>query len=220
MPDPFRQPFDPLFNYASVSGELESLAPELTALADLVAYGTHLLPRLLASGQASFCKRVVLTELGRDALASADGLSVLSRVGAVGAAELQLRALFENSAYAQWILSGDREERARAYHSAQHRQALRWVDGAGTALEAIAAEIGRSEDYARVFDGKNGRTAPRPEMEPLRDLGNFPALLRSTMDLLLGLFRVLIEEYGPRELARFESDRVTYWSPPYPGRND
>lgn len=220
MPDPFRQPFAPLFNYASVSGELETLGPDLTALGDLVSYGTHLLPKLLSGVETSLSARVVLSDLGRDALAAADGLSILSRVGALSSAELQLRALFESSAYVQWILSGDREQRAESYRAARLQRQARWIDGAGAALEGIAWEIGRGDEYARIFEGSGGTGDLPSAMEPLRDLGNFPAVLRSTMDLLLNLFRLLIEEYDPRQLSRFESERLTHWSPPYPGRND
>jgi hypothetical protein len=219
MPDPFRQPFAPLFNYAGVSGELETLGPELTALGDLVSYGTHLLPKLLPCGETALSARVVLIDLGRDALAAADGLSILSRVGALSTAQLQLRALFESSAYVQWILSGEREKRAESYRSARLQRQVRWVDGAGTVLEGIAREIGRDDEYARIFEGSTGTRDTPSAMEPLRDMGSLPAVLQSTMDMLLNLFRLLIEEYDPGKLSRFESERATYWSPPYPGRS-
>ncbi len=216
MPDPFRQPFDPLFNYASVSRELEAFAPQLTALGDLVAYGTHLVPRLLKGGEASPARQIVLAQLGRDALSAADGLVVLSRVGAVDAARLQLRALFESCAYTRWILAGDREERAEACDQARRGRELRWVDGAGAALEAIADSIGWGDQYAAIFNGRNGRVASGGEIEPLRDLSKFPIVLQVTMDLLLAHFQRLIEEYNANEMARFASQRATFWTPPFP----
>src|SRR5690242_21813528 len=73
-------------------------------LADLVDYGTHLIPRCLASSKHELADLVALAILLKQAVGMLDGAQILFQEGAVQPSTLQLRALFEVSVYLDWLL--------------------------------------------------------------------------------------------------------------------
>src|SRR6188508_643668 len=94
----------------------------VAVLAEMVDYGTHLIPRCWASSDKRLTDVVLLPVLTKQAVGLLDAAQVLLSAGAVNPATLQLRALFEISVYVRWIVRRDTDRRARAYYVANLRR--------------------------------------------------------------------------------------------------
>jgi hypothetical protein len=70
----------------------------------------------MADSKRSLADAVILATLSRQVVSMLDGIEVLLSNGAVYAANLQLRALFEASVYIDWILDSDTERKAAYYY--------------------------------------------------------------------------------------------------------
>src|SRR6185437_6304055 len=105
--------FKQLLDRQKVLGDIkEHLTPWLGLIRDVVNYGSNLIPRCVMSSDRKLKDAVVLTIVLRQAVAMLDGTEVLLSNGAVHAANLQLRALFEAAVYLEWMLAGDTEQKA------------------------------------------------------------------------------------------------------------
>jgi hypothetical protein len=105
----------------------EHFSKSVAVLAEMVDYGTHLIPRCWASSEKRLTDVVLLQVLTKQAIGFLDAAQVLLTSGAVNPATLQLRALFEVSVYVSWILRRDTDRRARAYYVANLRRRLEWA---------------------------------------------------------------------------------------------
>jgi hypothetical protein len=85
-------------------------------LRDLANYGSHLIPRSYSSSEKALGDVVLIGTLLRQLVAMIDAIEILLRRSAVHAATLQLRAMFEASVYIDWMLAGDRENKAAYYY--------------------------------------------------------------------------------------------------------
>jgi Family of unknown function (DUF5677) len=94
----------------------EQLKPWTNLLRDLASYGSHLVPRAFSSSGKTLGDAVVIGILLRQLVAMIDAIEILLCRSAVHAAALQLRAMFEASVYIDWILAGDRENKAAYYY--------------------------------------------------------------------------------------------------------
>jgi hypothetical protein len=109
--------FDKLLQREQVLSDVEqNLKPWINLMRDLVNYGTNLIPRCFGSSPRSLADAVVLGILLRQFVAMLDGAEVLLSNGAVHAAKLQMRALFESTVYIHWILLGDAEKKCDYYY--------------------------------------------------------------------------------------------------------
>jgi hypothetical protein len=99
----------------------------VAVLVEMVDYGTHLIPRCLASSSKRLTDVVLLPVLTKQAVEFLDAAQVLLASGCVNPAALQLRALFEVSVYIAWIVRRDTDRRARAYYVANLRRRLDWA---------------------------------------------------------------------------------------------
>lgn len=100
---------------------------QLKVLTEVTNYGTNLIPRSFTSSDKSLKAVIVIGTLLRQVVAMLDAIEVLTRNGAVYAAGLQARTLFEASAYLEWILKQDSETRAYYYHVHNLRRDRRWA---------------------------------------------------------------------------------------------
>lgn len=154
MTDQYDTPNPALLNSSEVSEHLQPFESALVALDGLVAYGTHLVPRLLPSEEPTFSQLAVLGVLGRQALCMADGLTLLLRAGAVHAARLQVRSLFEASVYMQWIDTDESDRRARTFYVWNLRRQLHWLERAtpnSDARRALESDITSSGLNTSIF---------------------------------------------------------------------
>jgi hypothetical protein len=94
----------------------EQLKPWTNLLRDLANYGSHLIPRAFSSSGKTLGDAVVIGILLRQLVAMIDAIEILLCRSAVHAATLQLRAMFEASVYIDWMLAGDRENKAAYYY--------------------------------------------------------------------------------------------------------
>jgi hypothetical protein len=95
-------PFRPLLDREKVIEDVKNaFSKQINALEDLVNYGTNLVPRCYGSSDKGLGAVVVLAILLRQVIAMLDAVEILSSDGAVYAAGLQARAVFEASAYAE-----------------------------------------------------------------------------------------------------------------------
>jgi len=121
-------PFRPLLDREKVIEDVKNaFSKQINALEDLVNYGTNLVPRCYGSSDKGLGAVVVLAILLRQVIAMLDAVEILSSNGAVYAAGLQARALFEASAYAEWILAADTEKKATYYYVHNLRRQRWWA---------------------------------------------------------------------------------------------
>lgn len=99
----------------------------VAVLADIVDYGTHLIPRCWQLSSKRLTDVVLLPVLTKQAVGFLDAGQVLLASGCVNTAALQLRALFEVSVYIAWIVRRETDRRARAYYVANLRRRLDWA---------------------------------------------------------------------------------------------
>ena len=94
----------------------EQLKTWTNLLRDLANYGSHLIPRAYSSSGKTLADAVLMGILLRQLVAMIDAIEILLCRSAVHAATLQLRAMFEASVYIDWMLAGDRENKAAYYY--------------------------------------------------------------------------------------------------------
>ncbi len=120
--------FKALLERDKVAADIKKhLSPWLELLRDLTNYGSNLIPRCYASSDRGLRDVVVLAILLRQAVAMLDGAETLLSSGAVHAAHLQMRALFEASVYIDWILLSDSERKAAYYYVHNLRRKCLWA---------------------------------------------------------------------------------------------
>jgi hypothetical protein len=85
-------------------------------LRDLANYGSNLIPRAFSSSGKMLGDAVLIGILLRQLVAMIDAIEILLCRSAVHAATLQLRAMFEAAVYIEWMLAGDRENKAAHYY--------------------------------------------------------------------------------------------------------
>jgi hypothetical protein len=94
----------------------DQLKPWTNLLRDLANYGSNLIPRAYSSSGKTLGDAVAIGILLRQLVAMIDAIEILLCRSAVHAAALQLRAMFEASVYIEWMLAGDRENKATYYY--------------------------------------------------------------------------------------------------------
>ncbi len=120
--------FKPLIDRErSLADVKEHMGPWIDLIRDVVNYGSNLIPRCFSSSKRNWADLVVIAILLRQVVAMLDGAEVLLSAGAVHAAILQMRALFEASVYIEWILKGDPEKRAIYYYAHNLRRKRHWA---------------------------------------------------------------------------------------------
>lgn len=106
----------------------EHLQPWLRLIRDITSYGTHLIPRCMSDSNRNLADAVILATLLRQVVAMLDGIEILLSNGAVYAAHLQMRALFEASVYMDWIVESDTDRKAAYYYVHNLRRMRVWAD--------------------------------------------------------------------------------------------
>jgi hypothetical protein len=94
----------------------EQLKPWTNLLRDLANYGSNLIARAYTSSDRTLGDAVMIGILLKQLVAMIDAIEILLCRGAVHAATLQLRAMFETSVYIEWMLAGDRENKTAYYY--------------------------------------------------------------------------------------------------------
>jgi hypothetical protein len=137
------------------------LAPWLKLVADMVNYGSALIPRTFGSSEKTLGDAVVIGVLLRQVVAMFDALEVLMSNGAVHASNVQLRAMFEASVYIQWILAGEKDKKARYYYVFNLLRKRMWAlrvqpeSQEGKAFRAVMAKAGLPVDESLGSVGKS-----------------------------------------------------------------
>jgi len=123
----------------------EHLHPWTDLVNDITNYGTNLIPRCFESSDRKLKDVMLLAVLLRQVVAMIDGVDILLSNGAVHAANLQMRALFEASVYIDWILLGDSEKKAIYYYVHNLRRKRLW---------AMRTQLGtqQSKDFAAMLN--------------------------------------------------------------------
>jgi hypothetical protein len=139
----------------------EQLKPWTNLLQNLANYGSHLIPRAYSSSGKTLGDAVLIDVLLRQLVAMIDAIEILLCRSAVHAATLQLRAMFEASVYIDWMLAGDRENKAAYYYVHNLLRLRRWAMRvqSGTAessgFEDIMNKAGLPVDETLGNEGKN-----------------------------------------------------------------
>ena len=113
-------PEDPHKGLLDDKGATELVSDQLSTwtnlLRDLANYGSNLIPRAFTSSGKELGDAILIGTLLRQVVAMVDAIEILLCRSAVHAATLQLRAMFEASVYIDWILAGERENKAAHYY--------------------------------------------------------------------------------------------------------
>jgi len=121
--------FKPLLDPQRVTADIKQhLLPWTDLIRDITNYGSNLIPRCFGSSGRSLKDAVVIGILLRQLVSMLDSVAILLSNGAVHAAHLQLRALFEASVYIDWILEGDSEKKAVYYYVHNLRRKRLWAN--------------------------------------------------------------------------------------------
>jgi hypothetical protein len=110
------QPCLPILNRDNAAEIADQLKPWLKLLEDMVNYGTALIPRTFGSGEKNLGDAIVIGVLLRQIVAMFDGLQLLMANVAVHASYLQLRTMLEACLYLEWMLAGEKEQKATYYY--------------------------------------------------------------------------------------------------------
>ena len=99
----------------------------LTVLADVVDYGTHLIPRAFKSSGRKLEDAIVIGVLLKQVVTMADAFHALISIGEVHAAYLHARSAFEASLYIDYILKDSAETKARHFYISGLRRQRLWA---------------------------------------------------------------------------------------------
>ncbi len=121
--------FRALLDRAKAVSDVKSAFAEQVALVrDLTNYGSNLIIRCFTlSSNKELKDLVILGVLLRQVVVMLDGVEILISNGAVYAAGLQARALFEASVYIDWILKSETEKKAVFYYVHNVRRQRMWA---------------------------------------------------------------------------------------------
>jgi len=145
-----------------------AFSPQLDLVRDLTNYGTNLIPRCFTSSDHDLKDVVLIGILLRQAVAMLDGIELLLSNGAVYAAGLQARALFEASVYIDWILQADTERKATYYYVHNVRRQRRWAERLSPGSpEAAAFAAAMPPNFASLRNPKAQEQA-RKTLEDVR----------------------------------------------------
>lgn len=119
---------DPLWDPAWAQHEAHRLLePQLTAADDVLSFGVALIKRLFHTSIGSVEDLVLIGANLRQAVATFDGWLHDAKAGAVEAAALHLRALFEADLASQWVFSKGKERWAKQLYVATVRRNRIWA---------------------------------------------------------------------------------------------
>jgi hypothetical protein len=94
---------------------------------EIVDYGSNLIPRSFVSSDRHIHDIVIIGALLQHAVTMLDAVEILVSQGAVYAAFVQARSLFETRLYISWILQKDTVRRAHQYFVWHRRDELLWA---------------------------------------------------------------------------------------------
>lgn len=128
-------------------------APQLGTLQEIVDYGPPLLKRCLRESEPQAEDVVLLSVLLRQAIAMGDAIHLQLDNGAIYAANLPLRSLFEATLSMEWILTQGKQRWGRQFYVAELRKRLHANQSAvaGTSEADELREL-LEENYPGILD--------------------------------------------------------------------
>jgi len=118
---------------------------QIELLKEIANYGTNLMIRCYEVSDKKISDVVILIALLKHCIALIDSVEILITQGAVLAANIPARSLFESSLYIEWILKEDTEKRSNQYYVWDLRQRILW-----------AKRMIKEDDEQRKFSKKIG----------------------------------------------------------------
>jgi len=104
----------------------EHFIDQVHLLRELVNYGTNLIVRCFISSDRQLTDMIVLGNLLKQVVAMLDAVEILITNGAVHAAYLPARTLWEATLYMEWILKEDSDFRSKIYYVSNIRRHKQW----------------------------------------------------------------------------------------------
>ena len=187
----------------------EKLKEYIELIQEVVDYGTHLIPRCFVASKKS--KRglidvVLLLNLLKQSVGALDAIAILVSQGAVYAAHIHLRSVFEIHLYIQWILKDEKEKerKAKQYYVWGKRYELQWV------LKAIEGTE-ENDKFIKTIDKFPGLKEKIIEV----DVSDTEKRLRQLNDFLAK------DEYSEinAEFDRLKKRHDVHWYIPFNGPN-
>jgi hypothetical protein len=168
-----------LLHRDKVIADVKRAFPEQVALLrELTNYGSNLIPRCYISSEKELKDLVVLAILLRQVVAMLDSIEILASNGAVYAAGLQSRALFEASVYIEWILKTDAQKKATYYYVHNVRRQRMWARRSQPGSKEAIAFAASSSDLLSLLSAKTVQEAKNklPEIDRLLSQPTFRAV--------------------------------------------
>jgi Family of unknown function (DUF5677) len=103
-------------------------SPQLAVLREMADYGSRLLMRALPQTKTSVPDWIVVSTLFRQVVATLDALTLCLESGAVEAAHVHARGLFEARLYLEWVLTKGKDRWARQLYVATLRDRMSWAN--------------------------------------------------------------------------------------------
>lgn len=148
------EPHHKILNRELTRVEVKELyGPAINLLNEVAAYGSNLIPRCLVSSDRKLTDFVIVAVLGKHAVTMVDGVAVLATEGAVTAAHVPARVLFEVYLSVLWILRSDPERRAKLYYVWNLRQERVWA-------QRLISGTPESQAFASTYSRFNMQAYP------------------------------------------------------------
>ncbi len=181
-------------------GQIEEHFKEtIELIQEIVNYGTNLIPRAYRTSKRDLPDAIILGGFLKHAVAMLDAVEILVSQGAVLAAQLPARSLFETSWYIAWILSEDTKRRAKQYYVSTLRQARIWASRFIPGTE-------ENREFQRVFEELPVPFPPDMQQQAQAQVNEINRLLAKSE------YRPINEEF---EKIKLLSKRKSYEPPWY-----
>jgi len=105
----------------------EHFSESLELVGEITNYGSNLIPRCFVSTKRKLPDVIILGSLLKQAVAMLDAVEILVSQGALYAAHVPARALFEVYLYISWVLQQDKDQRGKQYYVWHLRRRRMWL---------------------------------------------------------------------------------------------
>jgi len=116
-----------LDRYTALQHVKEHFSDSAELLREVTNYGSNLIPRCFVSTKRKLPDIIILGSLLKQAVVMLDAIEILVCQGALYAAYIPARALFEVYVYINWVLQKDKDQKARHYYVWHLRRQRTWL---------------------------------------------------------------------------------------------
>jgi hypothetical protein len=152
------QPFQPLLHRElHIHDVIENFDAQIALTKDIVNYGSNLIASCLNSSGRELGDVIAITVLFKQLVSMLDALEVLISNACVPASLLQARAILEASVQLDFLLDGDKEEKAKFFFISNIRKELHWTKTTQEGSPEHRNLFTSLGEFAAVLEGTRAR---------------------------------------------------------------